>query len=267
MDVLILKPLDDILDLIVFSQRPPEDGNSTSARHLMWPHRKIPEDIWLLYVNDYAMVWPEVPIKPTQGGFAVFKPNRTIYDEIMNIVREGDFNLDMGWRNRSGVFWGSTTFQGLMAYYFQILHPGHEVELHPCTHNNMNSPSTEVRNGVTICYSGQPVEACDDCRARSVHEVSSAHFTVCGKPWECWKLDESEDRLCRELHQSWFRARSDMEKSWGRSGRGSTTERYMAEQYFGYCDSHRFLGYEPIKQPYGIAGAAPNFRPVHASSE
>ena len=246
MDVLVLKPLDDILDLLLFNRLPPEE-----SRQLMWPHqqKEIPDDVWLLYVNDYAMVWPETPIKPTQGGFTVFKPNQTIYDDVAAIVREGNFDQDNGWGNRTGLFWGSTTFQGLIPYYFQIVHPGHAVELHWCHHNNMNSP-----NGINkdnTCYSGQSLEACEDCTSTKLDGVYSAHFTVCGKPWECWNLDDTDYRLCNEMHRAWFRARSEMERSWGRPGRGNATGRHKKFQFYGYCHGYHFKGYEQIEQPYG----------------
>jgi hypothetical protein len=254
MDVLILKPLDHLFDLILFNLHPDrreDESRNRTSRHLMWPQRAIPDDVWFLFVNDYAMVWAEEK-KPTQGGFAVLKPNRTIYTEIVDIVREGDFDPDRGWRNQSGVFWGSTTFQGLMPYYFQYYRPGHAVELHWCTHDNMNSPNGKERNGVWQCYSGQPVDACDDCTAWEVEDVWSAHFTVCGKPFECYNMAGDDNyRLCHELQRSWFRARSDMERSWGRSGRGTATGADLQAQFFGYCSRHQFMGYQPIELPYG----------------
>ena len=239
-DMIVLNPLDAILDLILESRRPTED------HHLMYPDRKIPDDIWLLYTNDYAMIVPGRNRKPTQGGFVVLKPNRTIYKEIVEIVLEG--NYSRGWGGVTGKYWGSMTVQGLLPYYFQILHPGHAVELNWCRHDNMNAPPRE--NGV--CYNQQP--ECEDCRTRRIDEVYSVHFTNCQKPFTCHLLNvvhpKPEKRLCQEMHLAWFQFRSEMERSWGRLGKGNGTGVYETN-FRGYCHRYGEIGYEPIRQPYG----------------
>lgn len=34
---------------------------------------------------------------------------------------------------------------------------------------------------------------------QQLEELKSAHFTVCQKPWACWK--QHDNRLCNDLHR------------------------------------------------------------------
>jgi hypothetical protein len=144
MDMLVLKNLDDLLDAIVRSNPDPAalgrhlktfSANETqrgSARAPPVPASASESsallskgsDIWLLYVSDYFLAGRNADRFPSQGGFAVLRPNRTIYREIQQIVLRGDYDESYGWKHSSGastgIFWGATTFQGLLPYYFQI---------------------------------------------------------------------------------------------------------------------------------------------------
>jgi hypothetical protein len=138
MDMLVLKNLDDLLDVVA-------RGNSPADLAKIGPHLQQQSskknrtrgsssntlgsvvtggDVWLLYVSDYYLAGMNAEMFPSQGGFAVLRPNRTIYDEIRQIVLRGNFDDASGWIHRSGastgIFWGATTFQGLLPYYFQI---------------------------------------------------------------------------------------------------------------------------------------------------
>jgi hypothetical protein len=243
MDTLVLKPLDDVFDFILYNRRPADDY------HLMWPERKIPDDVWLLYTTDYSMSRPSKPIKPSQGGFSILKPNQTIYNDIKAIVREGNFDEYMGWGGQTDIFWGGTTYQGLLPYYFQVLHPGHAVELNWCRHNNMNARPLDTVDK-DVCATNQT--ECEDCRKRTVDEVYSVHFTNCLKPWNCLQhgTNNQLQQLCRGMHNAWYAFRSQMERSWGRSGRGNGTGNFETK-FYGYCHEYNEFGYEPIQQPYG----------------
>lgn len=45
---------------------------------------------------------------------------------------------------------------------------------------------------------------------QTLAEVKSAHFTVCQKPWGCWKT--YDNRLCGDLHRRWFELRREAEE-------------------------------------------------------
>lgn len=122
----------------------------------------------------------------------------------------------------------------------------------------MCSPSRDkgVENDEPVgeCHTQQ--ENCEDCRNRPVNEVSLTHFTVCQKPWTCtkWDSDMITHRLCRALHHEWFKARSEMEQSWGRSGWGSGS--FDRDQFYGYCNRFGTKGYEAMAKPYGAPAAS-----------
>jgi hypothetical protein len=257
MDAMVTHSLDDAIDLLLHRRVP------TDSTLLMYPERPLPEDIWIMYTGDYAMVPPDQELKPAQGGFAILKPNRTIYSDILQIVRAGKFDAKHGWGTDgayTGWFYGVPTFQGLVPYYFQMLSPGHVVELNWCRFNHMNVQPTwpiEVPGTNTTketCYTNR--DTCEDCRDRTLEEIYSVHFTICQKPWICEPHEVNPQpgdkwRVCHQVHQTWFEWRSEMERSWGRSGRGHAQDEKFVAQFQGYCRGAGGGAYQPIHQPYG----------------
>jgi hypothetical protein len=248
LDALILQPMDAIFDLMLQRTSPPTD-------HMQWKQEPLPTDISIIYTIDYAMVNPSRKIKPIQGGFLVLRPNQTVYEEFRDIVRKGDYRDHGGWGGKSGKFWGSMTFQGLLPYYYLMLHPGRAVELNRCIYNNMcsNHRTQKAVNDTYLpgdCFTQET--DCEDCRVRPVKDIVSTHFTVCQKPWKCMRhhQDSINHRLCRTLHAEWFTARSEMETSWGRTGWGNGTWDDR-EHFHGYCRTNGERGYDLIQKPYG----------------
>lgn len=141
-----------------------------------------------------------------------------------------------------------------MPYYYDVLHPGQSVEINRCVFNQMcDSPFEQTEDGSTEpgkCLTGEA--ECEDCRARPVEEVVTAHYTICQKPWWCHAhaANAIEHRLCRALMHEWFRARSELEQSWGLPGMGEGT--YEKEVFLGFCNAHGREGYLPIQKPDGL---------------
>jgi hypothetical protein len=148
-----------------------------------------------------------------------------------------------------------------MPYYFQILHPGRALELNDCVWNNHNYPSREKSPDDPIgkCITRQ--ENCEDCRLRPMEDSGLIHFTVCYKPWLCYSHggdDLIQNQKCYEFLHEWFKTRSTMEISWGRSGKG--TGDFQTDHFFGYCLQHYNGvddGYQQLKEPYGRPASYP----------
>jgi hypothetical protein len=247
LDVLILKPMDDVID---FMLNPKTQHNNLDKLPLMWHDKLIPDDIRLLFTKDYNMVGPRRPDKPYQGGFFIIKPSLEVYKEFVEIVKEGDFHVGGGWGKKVGPFYGAMTIQGLLPYFYDCLHPGYAVELNRCVYNNMNdNPMLERKNGEKGCRTDQ--QTCEDCRSRPKEDVVTFHFTICQKPWICMKYESQQDKfkLCREMNHQWYVYRSELEQSWGRSGRGEGD--FKGDHYLGYCRNRGAEGYIPISLPYG----------------
>lgn len=155
------------------------------------------------------------------------------------------------------MFWGGVTFQGLVPYYYVFLHPGQSLELSHCIYNHLNVPpkqSVGVSGGsgkkVEKCLTGE--DQCEDCRKRPLKDIVSNHFTLCGKPWDCRQHNQKshESQSCRRLYHEWYKARSELEQSWKRSGRGNST--WHGDHFFGYCNHGGRDGYIKIQEPYGM---------------
>ena len=57
---------------------------------------------------------------------------------------------------------------------------------------------------------------CQDCRLQTFQNVSSAHFTICQKPWTCTShLNPKNAVLCELFHNAWFSLRDEFEQSIG----------------------------------------------------
>ncbi len=149
----------------------------------------------LLYTEDEAMDNPGSKAAPVQGGFLLMTPSHKVYNELVEILREGDFRPGSAWGGTDiGWCWGGATVQGILAYYFNIIAPKDaSVVLDLCTYNAMVGTKP--------------------CMKTPFSDIYSVHFTLCQKPWECHKGDFRP--LCAEFHTAWWSIRADFEKTHG----------------------------------------------------
>lgn len=212
-----------------------------------------PHPLCFVWKTD-NMVGPSHKYKPVQGGFLVLRPDMDVYSEFVEIIREGNFQESTGWGGVIGVFYGSMTFQGIIPYYYDYLHPGQAVELNRCIYNQMADNPKDKRTVNDIpqgkCRTRQ--DECEDCRSRPLEDVVSVHFTLCQKPWLCLPQQDNviQQRLCRKFHHEWHRIRSDLEHSWGRSEIGNGG--YQKEHFYGHCKTFGQSGYIYIQEPFGV---------------
>ena len=199
------------------------------------------------------MVGPKRQYKPVQGGFLVLRPDMNVYQEFVDIIRKGDFREKGGWGGIVGPFYGSMTFQGIVPYFYDVLHPSEAVELNRCVYNQMcdNPKDKRTVNDIPQGTCRTNEDDCEDCRNRALEDVVTTHFTLCQKPWLCLPQDNDviQQHLCRKLHHEWHRIRADLEEGWGRSKMGDGN--YQKEHFFGHCTALGTKGYLPIATPYG----------------
>ena len=247
LDTLVMKPLDNIFDLMM-------GKGSPDSVDIMWKEQPLPSRIDAFFTRDYNMVPPSRKYKPVQGGFVVLRPNMDVYHEFVEIVKEGNFIEGEGWGGVMGLFYGCMTFQGLLPYYYDVIKPGHAVELNRCIYNNMcdNPRDKRTVNDVVDgkCRDGR--DDCEDCRSQPVEDIVTTHFTLCQKPWLCTPhdVDALQHRLCRKLHHEWFRIRSSLEESWGQGAYGPGN--YQREEFYGFCTKRSENGYVPVDLPKGL---------------
>lgn len=151
------------------------------------------EDKMILFTYDYAM-HGHGPVPPFQGGFFVLKPSMADYQAMVELVREGDFRDGTGWEGTNiGWCYGGQTIQGLLPFYYTMKRPAEESrELDVCYYNNMIGT--------------------DKQKSTPFSKIFSTHFTVCQKPWDC---PTSHVKLCKEMHNAWWRYRFDLETKHG----------------------------------------------------
>jgi hypothetical protein len=161
----------------------------------------------LLFTGDYNMKAGS-PVAPAQGGFLVVRPSLARFEEYQRIIRKGDHG-NRGWGgSKIGNFWGGQTIQGIVPYFYHVLHPGDALELNRCVYNCM--VDNPYHKNTLTCLDGQ--ETCEDCRLQVPEKVASAHFTICQKPWTCTDFVNPKNMvLCEALHKQWFQLRDELE--------------------------------------------------------
>jgi hypothetical protein len=112
----------------------------------LW-NRTIAHPINAFFTRDYNSNtrYPPHEMPPpakvqVQGGFLVLRPSPGVFEDFVELIREGDFGPFRGWgsggwggiRKGSG---GRDRFQGLVSYYYSGLYPFSAVELNPCMYN------------------------------------------------------------------------------------------------------------------------------------
>ena len=222
-DTIMLKPLDDLFDLMLDSE-----FNRSKIPAMWLSPDQFPFQIDFLFTRDYNMVDPprrQPHQVGVQGGFLVLRPNETDFRRLVEIVLDGaNFEIRHGWGGpelKYGGYYGAATVQGLSSYYFGHIEKGRALELNRCYYNSMvddpmNTVMVKTRNDPITCRTLQ--ETCQDCRDTDMADIHTAHFTICGKPWWCGshgnQPEEKHLRLCWELHREWHKIRFSLEQLW-----------------------------------------------------
>ena len=118
----LLNPLDELFDSMLEPSGSPEakaakqkvnfheTGSNTFPIH----------SIDAYFTRDYTTLQPtnvKTKIAGFQHGFLVIKPSQLVFDEILQIVKDGTYARDMGWGHRGyGNYIGAMTTKGLLSY-------------------------------------------------------------------------------------------------------------------------------------------------------
>lgn len=98
LDFLMLQPMDELFD--AFFQ---PDAHTKHIAHAMWPAgQNWTGRIETMFTRDYPMAPPGRPVEKVgmQGGFLIVRPNQTAYDELVHLIRQGNFKG--GWHDETG---------------------------------------------------------------------------------------------------------------------------------------------------------------------
>lgn len=203
------------------------------------------QNLFALYTYDWTMARGKN--KPVQGGFIVARPSMDIYNQLVDVVREGDFRAGGGWGGTgAGAYWGGMTIQGLLPYFFESVRPGLGLALDECVYNMMaNNPRDVGGFNKGRCRRDGSLHPapCKDCRLVDVETVKTVHFTICQKPWNCIRASHTSCPycpICAKLHRRWFDLRKEMELEWGTYDPAVYSGR--AAERHGMCGS----GYKPV---------------------
>jgi len=276
-DFMFVKPMDDLFDAMLLPHHSDEGKAAREKLELEYPDKKqnMPENIQAYLTRDYHQVIPGRKAA-FQAGFIVLKPNQKVFQEFLEIIREGHyvegFSRENGWGGLGyGGVVGSMAMQGLPAYYYDEIAPNTSVELNGCRYNHM---------GANIFYDNVPnfirkykslhgkcrrnVDGCEDCRKTDMSLIKNIHFTNCRKPWNCagrmgteagkGNIDPrtADFDHCMEVARTWHEMRNDLEQqivaltgddevlSEGQKGS------YKKDVFIGHCDADGQGGYVPI---------------------
>ena len=278
LDCLVLKPLDNLFDAMIMTttNKTVKDVASSRSRiPAMWVNATdLPETIDFFFTRDYGMVQEPGRRKPhqigVQGGFLVLRPNRTAFQEFVDIILEGDYTDRDGWgRGKLGFggYYGARTIQGLASMYYSHLHPERAVEINRCLYNNMadspyprNYVEPKVSKSSYPCLTTQ--DTCEDCRETHVSEIFSIHLTNCLKPWQCYP-PKVVPLLCVQHWYEWYRVRYLVEAKW--QGQERIVPRIIVgrnmtihEISFGFCSGVGRKTYSSIEPSWKIITVKPN---------
>lgn len=289
MDVAILKPLDDLYDVMIYPSTHPLNQAARERIERQHPGEAWPETVDAFLTRDITSAKPWEKVTGVQGGFLVARPDKSVFDAYMKFIKEGDYiggrGDGKGWAGLGyGGFQGAMAYQGVVAYYYDQLRPGTAVELNVCRWNQvaadviwrgperMDGHHMQCREYPrTMLPDGQPDYAsntlCEDCRNTPIELIKTAHYTACKKPWECQIANPRVPRdkrqqyrlqnlvnvtYCMNLHREWFQLRSEFEAALEVASNGQVKP---VARTGGFEDRYflgycrRAGGYEPINPP------------------
>lgn len=256
-DFAFFKPMDDLYDAMLHTKDSPEGRAARSRIQLERPNDKWPDEIGAYITRDWPQVSPGKFPPGYQAGFIVTRRDPTIFAELIDIIKEGNYTdgwgWDVGWGGKGyGGYVGAMAMQGLVAYYYDYIRPNTAVELNHCRHNHMGMDVRargRCRNGLADC---------EDCMITDVDKIYSVHYTMCRKPWQCQATGASGGKKpggerasalntntvnlehCLDLVHKWHTLRQDFEKQLysltkDEAIKNGTIGNYRPDVFGGHC--------------------------------
>lgn len=281
MDFAFMKPMDELFDAMLYDANSVEGQAARKRIAVETPSKSLPDRIDAFFTLD----WPQViPGRKAgfQAGFMVIRRNETVVEEIVDIIREGNytegFSRENGWHSSGhGAYVGAMAMQGLMSYYYELVRPEHAVELNQCQFNWMGMdvryrapPSFHPKrypDQVGRCRNFK--DECEDCMNVDLDLVKNVHYTVCRKPWNCVSegysdglypsgkkgaIDTRTGNLdqCMKVVKKWHDYRSDLERKLynitkDESILSGTTGDYKQDVFQGHCTGEGGSNYLQIQ--------------------
>jgi len=174
-------------------------------------------DFW----PDFSRKINVIPL--VNSGFWIVTPNRTDFEQIVELAEEADFREVTGWRGaRVGWGFGGPASQGLLAYHYHLdsLRAGERMEKRPDLPGNMTVAPTRSRmrildRSVYNVVNTVDLRAALRANATSVARIRVFHLTgICKKPWEC-QPSESPAEICDAMRDRWWEQRASMAAAHG----------------------------------------------------
>lgn len=278
-DYAFFKPMDHLFDALLYSK---DSAEGKRARSMI--ERERDTDVWpdrieAFITRDWSQVAPSKFIPGYQAGFIVGLKNPQVFNEVIEIIKEGNYTegygMKSGWYGKGyGGYVGARAMQGLMGYYYDHVRPNTAVELNQCRYNHMG---LDVRyNGQPFfnkkwgrkgqCRNNNPEDICEDCMVTDSEKIYNIHYTQCRKPWACISTGASGGRKpggkrasaintdvahvdhCMMLLEKWHSVRLDLEnKLFDLTGDTSIREgsigNFKKDIFHGHCTEDGFDGY------------------------
>lgn len=288
LDVAVLQPLDDLYDAMLYP--PASDAGKAARLRLLLQksyYQKLPSQIDAFFTRDVTSARPWEKVTAVQGGFVVARPSLEHFRQYLSFILEANYTPGRGpgsgWGGRGyGGFQGAMAYQGVLAYFYDVVYPGHSVELDVCHWNQVvadviwRGPQRrdeffgQCRDypapGLRFVENTPQHGKCHDCRILPVEETFTVHFTACKKPWDCTiphprvpRNPMEQERLleltnittCGFLFREYFLFRQDMEKRMAGVYRALSQRRpaqgnFYPEFFLGYC---QHSDYQQIQLP------------------
>ena len=204
LDVAVLQPMDDLYDAMIFDKDSPRGKAARERIAVQHKSKPLPDVIDAFVTRDVTSAQPTEKVQAVQGGFVVARPNPEHLEMYKEFILKADYKAGRGegsgWSGLGyGGFQGAMAYQGVIAFFYDIVYPGHHVELDVCRWNQVvadviwRGPHRSELNGTCRDYpldgdfeNNTPENGkCEDCRILPIEETMTVHYTACKKPWEC----------------------------------------------------------------------------------
>jgi len=265
-DFAFYKPMDHLFDSIWYSWNSTEGENSRRMLQLERPEEygNLPDQIGAFMTKTWVQVAPGKMPAGFQAGFLVTRRDPQSLEDMTKIIKNDTFVNGFGWNAGWGGkgyagFKGAMAMQGLVSYYYDHHRTNWAVELNQCRFNHQGmdimfraGPNFfRSHTGRGGCRNGQA--SCEDCMITDFDKIYSAHYTTCGKPWECRTLPNTmlytNTEHCFLLQSHWHKLRKNFEEQlFNITGDNLLLQNRHGEVktdiFFGHCDVQD--GYLPI---------------------